>query len=209
MNNYNNNCTQKRNIEKRSRMVGKDAANSAHYKEIKNAIVECANDITSQYELSQDVCQKIIALIYEDKDAVAELPLRISFVVNALSKYGYTKKEAINIINSNFSLIKQKPLNLMHVLAITNQCGLDEELLVNNKKYSNINEKEMYALIEELKENKIELTLENILKLNSQIKSDDRMSKLIELHPLAQRTIYVYRTLYERNMNGKSLTKTK
>lgn len=205
----NNNYTQKRETEEVVKRQRKENATAAHYKEIKSAIIACANNIAFQYGLSQDTCGKIIALIYEDKDAVVELPLRINYVANILEKYGYSYEKAISIIDSNFSLIKQKPLNLIHNLAIANQYGFDKELLVNNSDYSNINEKEMYALIEELKANNIDVTKENILKLNTNIRNSGKMSEFIKLHQLAQRTMLVYRTLYDRNMSNKTLSKTK
>lgn len=205
----NNNFIQKRESEDVIRKQKKESAATAHYKEVQKAIRDCAKEITLQYGLSEATCKKIIALVYEDKDAAAELPLRISHVMGILEKYGYTKEEASSIIDSNFSLIRQKPLDLIHNLAIANQYGFDEELLINNSNYSNINEKEMYAIIEELKANGIEPALENVKQLNETLKADKKMSKVIELHPLARKTILVYRTLYDRNMNSKVLTKRK
>ncbi len=201
MNNYNNNYIQKRNAEKNSKMMGKDIAEAEHYKEIKKVISECANIIAKKYGFSQNTCERIISLIYEDKGAVTELPLRINYVVNILEKYGYSSEQAIDVIDSNFSLIKQKPLSLLHNLAIANQYGFDEELLINNAKYSNINEKELYALIEQLKENGSNVTLENVLELNVKFRNNRKMSNLIEKHQLEKRKLYVYLTLYERNMN--------
>lgn len=201
MNNYNNNYIQKRNAEKNFKMVGKDIAEAEHYKEIKKMFNECANSIAIKYGFSQDTCKRIISLIYEDKDAVAELPLRINYVMNILEKYGYSSEQAINVIDSNFSLIKQKPLTLLHNLAIANQYGFDEELLVNNAKCSNINEKELYALIEQLKDNGADLTLESLLELNVKTRNNNEMSSLIEKHQLEKRKLYVYLTLYERSMN--------
>lgn len=201
MNNYNNNYIQKRNAEKNSKMMGKDIAEAEHYKEIKKVISECANIIAKKYRFSQNTCERIISLIYEDKGAVTELPLRINYVVNILEKYGYSSEQAIDVIDSNFSLIKQKPLSLLHNLAIASQYGFDEELLINNAKYSNINEKELYALIEQLKENGSNVTLENVLELNVKFRNNRKMSNLIEKHQLEKRKLYVYLTLYERNMN--------
>lgn len=209
MSNYNNNYKQKRNSEKARRIIEKEAAANEHLKEIRNAINECANTIANNHGLSEDVVQSIIALIYEDKEAATELPLRIKFVTDILEKYGYTNEDTIEVINSNFSLIKQKPINLLHSLAIANQYGFDEDLLINNSSYLNINEKELYALIENLKSIGMDITPENIIKSSINVRSKGQMADLIETYPLERRKILVYRTLYDRNVKVKTLSRTK
>ncbi len=213
MNYYNNNYIQKRNAERNSKIFGKEMAETSHYKEIRNAVNSCAYEIASKFGLSEITAKNIASLIYCDSEMGVEVFKRITFLMNVLEKYGYTDEEAINVIDSNFSLIQQPSINLIHNLSIANQYGFDEELLVNNAKFSSINEKSLYALIEELKSNGLDVIPENILKLNIQIKKDHKMSNLIKLHPLEKKDIYKYRTLYERSMkereNEKAITKVK
>lgn len=207
---YNNNYIQKRSAEKNSKIVGKEIAEAAHFKEVRNAINLCANEIANKFGLSKSTAKNIASLISNDGEMSIEVYKRINFLLDLLEKYGYTKEKAISIIDSNFSLIQQSSISLIHNLSIASQHNFDENLLVNNRLYSNINEKELYALIEELKSNRVEITPENVLKLYILIKNDNKMADLVQLHPLEKRQVLIYRTLYERSIsNNKTLSKTK
>lgn len=201
--------SKQRKKEKAAKMQMKNAQESARAKEIKRIINECASDISSKYGLSETSRKNIIGLIHEDIKAASELPLRIAFVISTLEKYGYSREKAINIIDANFSLLRQTPTGLIHSLAIANQYGFDEEYLVNNYRYLGIKEKELYSLTEELKSDGVELTLENVLEFYRQVKKDGRLSDLNALHPLSQKTIFIYRALYDKNMKEKQEAKTK
>lgn len=203
MNNYNNNYIQKRNAEKGFKMLGKDIAETEHYKETKNAAKIVAKEIASRFGLSEITEKNLASLMFSNEETKTELLKKAYFVNGLLINYGYTENEVADIINSNFSLINQPSIKLVHNLSIANFYGFDRYFLVNNAKFSNINEKELHALIEELKEKGSKITPENILKLNIKTKFNNGMSELVEKHHLEKRTLYIYRTLYERNMNYK------
>ena len=209
MSEYTNNYSQNRRKDKRLGTTKKDIATSAHLKEVRKAINECANGIALEHGLSNETAQRIVTLVYEDKDAVIELPIRINFIINTLKRYGYDEAAATQIIDSNFSLLRQEPISLMHSLSIANKYGFDEDLLTNNNAYPSVNEKELYALSEKLVSDGVEPTLETLSKLCMQVRNNNKMADLIEAYPLAKSRIYTLRTLYERDMKNKTLIKTK
>ena len=65
MNYYNNSYIQKRGAERNYKIVGKDIAESEHYKEVRAAINECANRIAERFGLSNNT-SKNIALLVQD-----------------------------------------------------------------------------------------------------------------------------------------------
>lgn len=201
--------SKKREKEKIAKIQEKRTQESARAKEIKRIIYECASDISSKYGLSETSRKNIVGLIYEDTKAASELPLRITFTISTLEKYGYSREEAISIIDANFSLLRQTPTGLIHCLAIANQYGFDEEYLVNNHQYSDIKENELYSLTEELKSNGVKPTLENVSEFYRQVKKDGKKGELNRLHPLSPKTIFIYRALYDKNMKQEQIVRTK
>ena len=196
-------CLRMRYNRKIAQSTNKSLAVKGYDDDIDAAIAKKVDSICSTYGLEERSSRELIRILLMEGISKAEISRRIEYIYEVLENYGYSQSKR-RILESNKSLLIHTSLDLMHTLAITSAYGLDNEILTTPTIYSRVDDKTMYALIEELKELGLDVTVEDIQDLYIYSVNKEILHSLRKAHPLTKKAIFSYVF-----MNEKVLSKSK
>lgn len=163
-----------------------------------NIAKDIAAFIVSDFGFEVSMSQKITRMILNNLTLAKILPSRISIILNILERYGYSHSESLEIIENNCQLLLKDSKDLLHCLAIVNQYGFDKEALLNNTLVSKISARYLYALIEELKANNVEVNEANIVRLYYDTNINDTSKDIIAKFPLTDKKVFTLSFMYDK-----------
>lgn len=170
------------------------------------SIYECtiaeslATNIVESFGFMPTMVSKLKKILFNNLPLAKVLPVRISALINLLLRYGYNETKALDIIEDNITIILKDSSDLMHSLAIANQYGLDKYILLNNTIANTISSKLLYALVEEIKANDMEISEENVARLYRDLIYDKGSKEILEKYPLTDKKIFVLSFMYEKHL---------
>ena len=157
-----------------------------------------ADNICKLFGLRKKVSREVISILLSEGISEKEITDRINFISDVLNKYGYD----IDVLEKNIKLLVHTSSDLKHTLAITNMYGLDEIILTKPTIYCKITEKEIYSLIEELKNRGLEVNHENIQYLYIEYSNKEGLYELREKYSIDGKTLFTTSVLYNQKMNN-------
>ena len=132
--------------------------------DVAKALLDTVERICSVCDLKSRVTKEILGVLLRNGVSEAEILKRVNNVYNQLDNYGYGDYKN-KLLEENITLLNHTTLDLNHTLLITSAYGFDEVILTAPTMYSRLTDKDIYALTEELKENNVDVTFENVQKL--------------------------------------------
>ena len=184
-------CLRMRYNRKIAQSTNKSLAVKGYDDDIDAAIAKKVDSICNTYGLEERSSRELIRILLMEGISKAEISRRIEYIYDVLENYLYAQNKT-RILESNKSLLTHTTLDLMHTLAITSSYGLDNRILITPTIYSRIDDKTMYALIEELRELGLDVTFENIEHLYVYSIKEDLLHSLKKAHPLTKKVIFSY-----------------
>lgn len=163
-----------------------------------------AISLKNKYGFSVQMSKRLYGVLYNDLALSSVLSVRIDNLLDTLNEYGYTEKEAINIIENNDYLLMKDSKEVYNSILIANKYGWDKSILLDRTIVLKINDKTLYALSEELNNRGIDPTEKNITSLFFSMNSNE-IKALVNKYPLTNKQIFVLRYIYAKNMKNKTL----
>ena len=180
-----------RNNRKIAQSTSKSIAIKGYDDDLETVLVKKVDSICNAYNLERRSSKEMIRVLLTEGISEEKVTRRIDYIYNVLENYGYNESKR-EILESNKSLLMHTSSDLVHTLAITSMYGLDREILTIPTVYSRIDDKTIYALIEELKEQGLDVTMENIQSLYINLSNKELLYELRQKYPLTKKVIFSY-----------------
>ena len=207
-------CLRMRRNRATAQAVSKSLAYKKYDDDMENMLSYSVSKIMSLFELKRTSTRIFIDALLREDISGTEVAKRISNIYNILEKYEYDNKN--DMLEDNIRLLSHTADDLNHTLAITSMYGLDETILDRPTVCSRLNDKEIYALTEELKVRGVEVNLDNIQDLFNALYAENHNKKslydLVNKYPLTNKALFTMSFMYNQylsNRESNSYTKTK